>query len=186
MTFRISSLAVVGLVFVAAPAVAQKPDMSAFTKGPVFTEYGAVAKVASDLPISPDTHFKVLYNVHDGAKPGEVLRAFDTAARFINMNVAAGVPEANIEVALVVHGPAGWDLTNDAAYSAHVKDKTQGNANAKLVGQLLAHGVQIYICGQSATAMGIHKSDLLPGVKMALSAMDAFALLQQQGYVLLP
>ena len=167
-----------------APLAAQ--DMAGFSKGPVFTEYGAVARVESDLPVGPETHFKVVYNVHEGAEPGEVLRAFDTAARFINMNVAAGVPEKNIAVALVVHGKAGWDLTSDAAYAAHFDGKAQANASGKLVGQLLAHGVKIYICGQSAKAMGIDRSDLIPGVQVALSAMDAFALLQQQGYVLLP
>ncbi|MCJ2182132.1 DsrE family protein [Novosphingobium sp. 1949] len=182
MIVRSAMTSLLGLSLLAAPALAQ--DKAAFTKGPVFTEYGAVAKVDADLPVGANTHFKVVYNVHEGARPGEVLRAFDTAARFINMNVAAGVPEANIKVALVVHGPAGWDLTSDAAYGAHAKGAA--NANAKLVRQLLDHGVAIYLCGQSATAMGIHKADLLPGVKMALSAMDAFALLQQQGYVLLP
>ncbi len=184
MAGRIIAIVALGLGALTAPAYGQ--ENGAFTKGPVFTEYGAVAKVDSDLPVDAATHFKVVYNVHEGAKPGEILRSLDTAARFINMNVAAGVPEANIEVALVVHGPAGWDLVNDRAYAAHAAGKAETNANAKLVGQLLAHGVKIYLCGQSAAAMGIAKADLLPGVKMALSAMDAMALLQQQGYVLLP
>ncbi|MEJ2407991.1 MAG: DsrE family protein [Novosphingobium sp.] len=166
----------------AAPVMAQ--DMSPFIAGPVFTEYGKVAKVDSDLPVPADMQLKVLFNASAGAQPGEVVRTFDSVARFINMNVAAGVPEKNIHAVLVVHGQASWNLTNAAAYARH--DPGHPNASAPLVEQLLAHGVTIYLCGQSAAANGIAKADLLPGVKLSLSAMNAFAQLQPQGYVLIP
>ena len=166
----------------AIPAAAA--DMSAFTAGPVFTEYGKVTAVESDLPVSADTQFKVIFDAKDGAAPGDVVRTFDSVARFINMNVAAGVPEENIGVALVVHGKAAWFLTNAEAFARHDLDHL--NDSAPLVEQLAAHGVTIYLCGQSAVANGIAKSDLLPGVKLSLSAMNAFAQLQQQGYVLVP
>ena len=39
---------------------------------------------------------------------------------------------------------------------------------------------------QSAAWANVEKADLLPGVKMALSAMDAHAILQHQGYSLNP
>ena len=42
------------------------------------------------------------------------------------------------------------------------------------------------MCGQSAAGQGVKKTDLLPGVELALSAMTAHALLQQQGYTLNP
>lgn len=166
----------------AVPAMAQ--DTPTFTAGPVFTDYGKVARVDSDLPIPADEQLKVIFNAKDGAGPGETVRTFDSVARFINMNVAAGVPEKNIHAVLVVHGKATWNLTNAAAYARH--DPAHPNASAPLVEQLLAHGVTIYLCGQSAVANGIAKSDLLPGVKLSLSAMNAFAQLQQQGYVLIP
>jgi len=51
---------------------------------------------------------------------------------------------------------------------------------------LLKNNVEIIVCGQSAAAHGVAKTDLLSGVKMALSAMTARALLQQQGYTLNP
>jgi intracellular sulfur oxidation DsrE/DsrF family protein len=164
------------------PALAQ--DMPTFTPGPVFTDYGKVARVDSDLPVPADTQLKVIFDAKNGAGPGQVVRTFDSVARFINMNVAAGVPEENIHVVLVVHGKATWHLTNAAAYARH--DPDNANASAPLVEQLLAHGVTIYLCGQSAEANGIAKSDLLPGVKLSLSAMNVFAQLQPQGYVLIP
>ena len=42
--------------------------------------------------------------------------------------------------------------------------------------------MRIIICGQSAAAYGVKKSDFHTGVELALSAMTAHALLQQDGY----
>jgi intracellular sulfur oxidation DsrE/DsrF family protein len=46
--------------------------------------------------------------------------------------------------------------------------------------------VKIIVCGQTAAYYGVKTDELLPGVQMALSAMTAHALLQQQGYTLNP
>lgn len=166
------------------PAVAAAAPRAGFHSGPVFQGFGDVASVESDLPMPPGTTLKVAFNVSDAAKPGEVNRAIDSAARFINMNVEAGVPLENIHIAIVVHGAAADDLLGPAAYAQRKDGKT--NATAAEIAALTAHGVDIYLCGQTAAARGIAKTDLLPGVKMALSAMTAFALLQQQGYTVNP
>ena len=46
--------------------------------------------------------------------------------------------------------------------------------------------MRFILCGQSAAAYGITPENLIPGVEMALSAMTAFALLQQNGYTVNP
>jgi intracellular sulfur oxidation DsrE/DsrF family protein len=47
--------------------------------------------------------------------------------------------------------------------------------------------VRIILCGQSAAGLGLDETaDLLPGVEVALSAMTAHALLQQDGYTVNP
>ncbi|MGE4410313.1 MAG: DsrE family protein [Sphingobium sp.] len=152
--------------------------------GPVFTDFGAPYRVDSDVAVPRDSRFKLLFDVHQGTKPGQINRAVDRAARFINLNVAAGVPEENIHIAIVVHGEAGADLLRDDVYRARFNGIA--NASAGPISQLLAHGVAIYLCGQSATAKNMPKADLVPGVKMAPSAMTMDALLQQQGYTLIP
>jgi len=169
-------------LFVPAMIAAAAPQ--SFHAGPVFPAYGQIATVDSDMPLPASTVLKVAFEVSDQAKPGTINRGFDSVARFINMNVAAGLAEKNVRVAIVVHGKAGIDLLQQKAYAA----RTDGaaNANAMLIDQLTAHGVEIYLCGQSAAGLGIAKQDVLPTVKMALSAMTAFALLQQQGYSVNP
>lgn len=182
MIRTITLAAAVAFTLSGAPVMAQ--GVSSFTTGPVFADYGKVAKVDSDLPVTPDTQLKVMFDAKEGAEPGKVVRTFDSVARFINMNVAAGVPEKNIHAVIVVHGKASWFLARAEAFARH--DPANANASAPLVEQLLAHGVTIYLCGQSAVANGIAREDLIPGVKLSLSAMNAFAQLAPQGYVLIP
>jgi intracellular sulfur oxidation DsrE/DsrF family protein len=62
----------------------------------------------------------------------------------------------------------------------------ESNANAGLVAALVANGVEIILCGQSVANAGIEPDSLLPGVRLSLSAMTAFALLQQDGYTVNP
>ena len=103
------------------------------------------------------------------------------------MHVAAGLKASNIDLAMVIHGGAVKDMTQNAHYQtleANKDDKL--NLNAKLIKALQAHGVKFYVCGQSATYYGVKTENLLPGVKMSLSAMTAHALLQQQDYTLNP
>ena len=154
-----------------------------FSAGPLISEHGKHAKVEYDLPLPADTRLKVVFDVAERTAEKKLNRSFESLARFLNMHVANGIPAQNIELALVVHGKAGFDLLNDSSYR---KMAEIDNPNAALVARLLEHNVKIYICGQSAAYIGIPKGDLLPGVKMALSAMTAHALLQNDGYKLNP
>ncbi|NOZ65704.1 MAG: DsrE family protein [Alphaproteobacteria bacterium] len=176
--FIFSLMAFIGLAIVA------RADDNSFHPGPVFKNFGKIATIDSDMPLSKDTKFKVVFDVSKPGKTGQMNRSLVTAARFVNMHVEAGVAQENIKIAIVVHGGASVDVTRNDLYGK----KRQGavNTNISAIKELTEKGVQIYLCGQSATYHGIKKTDLLPNVKMALSAMTAHALLQQQGYTLNP
>ena len=74
------------------------------------------------------------------------------------------------------------------SFAATIPDPVTGHmvAPAERIEALLAEDVRFILCGQSAAALGIQRQSLAPGVQMALSAMTAHALLQQQGYTLNP
>jgi intracellular sulfur oxidation DsrE/DsrF family protein len=146
----------------------------AFTTGPVFKNYGPVAAVDATMPVDPDMVLKHSFDVSTPAPDGEPNSTLVSAARFINMHVRAGVAEDNIEVAIVVHGKAVKEMADE------------GSASAGLIEALTDHDVRIIVCGQSAAYYDVATTDLLPGVEMALSAMTAHALLQQQGYTFNP
>ena len=115
----------------------------------------------------------------EGGETGEVNSKFKTAASFLNLQYAQGIPPEQVEIALVVHGPAHRDLLTDKAYGGD-------NPNEELLGLLQEHGVKVYYCGQSAVYRDIDAKDLLPGVALSASATTTHVLLQQQGFALRP
>ncbi len=183
MTIRPVFVMIASLIALPAPA-----QNAHFHSGAAIPNFGKIADVASDTPIQRGTIFKVAFDNSTRAERGKLNRTLDAAARFINMHAAAGVPVQDIHLALVFHGQSLFDLTSPVAYarSAGDADKAVINANAPLIATLIAHGVEIYACGQSAATLEVAKADLLPGVKMSLSAMTAHALLQNRGYTLNP
>lgn len=154
-----------------------------FSTGPLIEAYGPVATIETREPIPEGTVFQISFDVVDKAGEGELNRSFVSAARFLNMHAAAGIAPEDMKLAIVIHGSAVDDVTNAAWRIA--RDATP-NQQADLISTLLAHGVEIHVCGQSAAYRGIATEDLLPGVKMSLSAMTSHALLQQAGYTLNP
>ena len=177
MTLKIPAIF---FLIVAYAAIANSNEFSA---GPVFSAYGENTAIENGLEDPASQHFKVVFDISKKSTQGAANRSFDSLARFINMHVRVGVPIENIDLAMVVHGKAGFDLLNEAAYNTRFG---QNNASQELLNLLLDAGVQVFICGQSASYLGILKKDLNAGVKMSLSAMTANALLQQQGYTLNP
>jgi len=155
----------------------------AFKPGMQIKEFGKIASVDTTFKIPKNTKFKVVFDVHTTGDTGTVNRRFESLARFINMHVASGVKPEDIDLALVVHGKATLDVQSAAAV---VTKQLGENKNIPLLQALLDNNVKIYQCGQSAAYYDVKTKDLYPGVKMALSAMTANALLQQQGYTLNP
>jgi intracellular sulfur oxidation DsrE/DsrF family protein len=150
-----------------------------FHPGELIPEYGRIAAVPGAAPLPADTRFKLAIDVVEGGETGKVNSKFVTAASFLNLQHANGIPPENVEIALVVHGPAHRDLLTDAAYGGD-------NPNAELLAALQKYQVKVLYCGQSAVARDVGSDDLLPGVELGLSATTTHVLLQQQGYALRP
>jgi len=163
-------------MLLAVPTAAEEP---VFKPGPVIPEYGKIAAVEGAEKLPAGVKFKVAMDSTKRGEDGKVNAVFERTARFLNMHVAAGVPVENIKLAVVVHGSAVLDVANNARYGAE-------NPSTELVRLLQAHGVTFYVCGQAAAYHKVGVADLLPGVKMSISAMTTHALLQQQGYTLNP
>lgn len=170
-------------LFLLAPALllsnahGQLPET--FKTGPVFAEFGPAADIKGAMPIADGAVFRHAFDVSKKAEPEMANRAMESAARFVNMHVRAGAARENVTVALVIHGPATADAMKK-------KDAEADAPTARLIAALVEEGHRIIVCGQSAESQGFSSDDLLPGAEMALSAMTAHALLQQDGYTLNP
>lgn len=155
----------------------------AFSTGPVFTEFGPAAAVETDFDVPQNMTLRTSFDVSKGADAGSRNRTFESAARFINMHARSSLALDKMNLAIVVHGSA----VHDVAVASHYAEAVGGeNANVELIAALTGQGVRVIVCGQSAAYYDVENAELLPGVEMALSAMTAHAVLQQQGYAVNP
>ncbi|HVT40567.1 MAG TPA: DsrE family protein [Gemmatimonadaceae bacterium] len=160
------------LALVAAPLAAQKPFAMEDAK------YSPVPNPTFEIP--GDLLYKVAWNVLQGAaKPDETNDAFKRIASFVNSSGTAGVSRDNLHYVMVVHGAAGIELLSNTAYHARLG---VDNPNAALLEGLSNAGVKIVLCGQTIVTRKLDRDQLLPFVRVALSATWAFAVLQAQGY----
>ena len=173
MRLLLSFAALLGL---ATGAAAQQPTQA----GPIIHSGGAVFSVTPDFVTPTHQAYKVAFEIAAPAEsPDQLNQTMNTVARFLNMHAQAGVPAGQLSGAIVAHGGASFEVLNDEAYRArHGVD----NPNAELIRELIDAGQPVILCGQSAASRGISKDQLIPGVRVALSAMTAFLVLQEQGY----
>ena len=179
-----TSLCIAGLVItmgIAAPHDAQAQTSP--TRGPIIDTHGPVFPVAPDFETPLDLEYKVAFDVSQSGGADGVSTSLNTVARFLNMHGQAGVPRAQLGAAVVVHGTAVMDVLSDDAYHAR---SGSANPNATLLKELLDAGVRVVVCGQSAASRGYQASELADGVELALSAMTAFVVLQNEGYLVNP
>ncbi|NQW02688.1 MAG: DsrE family protein, partial [Acidobacteria bacterium] len=121
--------------------------------GPVIQSGGAVFAVEPTFKTPLDLEYKVAFEVATTPDAADQLNVtFNSVARFINMHAQAGVPREHIRTAIVVHGPAAWDLLNDAAYQEHTGG---ANPNTALLQELMAAGTKVILCGQTAASRGV-------------------------------
>lgn len=160
----------------ASPAAAQQRTQA----GPIIESAGAVFAVSPDMPTPNDRDYRVAFEIATPASAPDVLnQSINTVARFLNMHAQAGVPAERLSGAIVAHGAASFELLDDEAYRQRFG---VDNPNAELIRELIAAGQPVILCGQSAASRGVPVDGLIPGVQVALSAMTAFLLLQDEGY----
>ena len=191
-SMRIGSLALVLLVVIAGVAISlndraeqtsPSPQDGArqSSPGPIVNAGGATFPVENPtFETLIDRQYKAVFELRAPASiPDLRNQTLNTMARYLNMHARAGVLRENLRVAGVVHGGAALELLADEHYqAAHGVD----NPNKELIAEIIAGGGQVILCGQTAGARGISADQLLPGVQLALSAMTAMTVLQQDGY----
>ncbi len=89
---------------------------------------------------------------------------------------------AKAQVIAVFHTNAGHVTLHDDAYNAERMIAT-GNPYTELVADLMKRGVQVELCGATATVHKWGNADLLPGVKVNTDAMARMSQLAQEGFV---
>jgi len=180
-TMRLSTVIVAVVSITGTGAADVGAQAARATAGPVISPFGAVFDVPFiEVPTDTSMNYRVVFDVLETSEnPGEVNRYINSVARFMNMQVRAGVPLENLQLAIVLHGGAVRDaMKPDAFREAYGAE----NQNADLLRLLGEAGVQVYMCGQSAMSRGLHNDILVDEVQVGLSAMTVMAMLKADGY----
>ena len=168
------------VVLVAMPALADEPLL-----GPAIEGYGPTYPIDDrDVALEEGAVYRAVFDVATYSDDvSKLSRRLESVARFINMHARNGTPLENMQLAVVLPGQAVKTVMTHAAYRERFDID---NPNLELVTRLHNAGVQFYMCGQSIAFTGVGKDELADPVNVALSAMTMLAVLQKDGYALLP
>jgi len=137
---------------------------------------------ATEIP-DPNMDYKIIFEVvsnNPDSTIKEINAGLDEVARVINLHIASGIPVARIKPVIVVHAAALNAIKNNESFQK--KYKTD-NPSLKLIADMEKMGAQFIACGQAMAFFDVKKDELLPEVKISLTAQTAISSYQLKGYV---
>ena len=150
------------------PGMGAEPESPPTLQFPKIDTYGAVVALPS-AEERPRVGGKVVFDTTAAAPGGKANRGLESAARLVNIYELEQMATDRPKIAVILHFNATASALND---SAHAKTTSGGpNPNRELVEKLLANGVEVWVCGQSLIRSGHALADVLPGIRVAHSAM---------------
>ena len=149
--------------------------------GKIIPDYGQTFQVENpEIATDTSATLKVIFDVSTSPEnKSEINSNIVTAARFLNMHADSGMDISQLKVAITIHGSAWKDILTDKVYKEKFGSK---NPNSELINQLNNAGVDIILCGQTASFRNVSRSETNTNVKFALSAMTALLQYQNKGY----
>lgn len=152
--------------------------------GPIIKEFGAVWQIETpDLVTDTTKVYRAVFDIMNSPEaPDQLNTSIETVARYLNMHGQSGVSSKNIKAVIVVHNKASKDLLQDTFYRERFG---VNNPNKALLESLIAADVEVLFCGQSSLSRNIPKEQILPEVRIALSAMTALIDYQDLDYRLI-
>ncbi|NNJ25342.1 DsrE family protein [Alienimonas chondri] len=174
----------------AGPAPTDDPTANPTYLHPVIEGHGGIVPLP-DAALQPRRNAKALIDITSDQTSGSVLKGLDRAALILNQYAHAGVgPEQGMKMAIVLHGPAVTAALSDEATAARAKPymRDKGvveNPHLDLLRQLKKAGVEIYVCGQNLSHLGIATTEVADVVTVAVSAATVNIGLQADGYAVI-
>lgn len=146
------------------------------------TAAAAQPQQADIIGVQKRTGIKVVYDDKDDVWDAGIGKGLYYLRGLLEAYKSLGVPQDQLHISIVLHGPTAYWLLNDQAYQRDKKDPFAYNPNSQVVAELLQHGVSVEICNVTMRAKGFTPEDLLPGVVIVHDAYTRLIDLQQRGY----
>lgn len=148
-------------------------------------KFSGVIPVADPTEIpDPNIDYKLLFEltaVNPDSTAAEVNNGLMEVVRKMNLHVASGIPLKRIIPVIVVHAGALHAFKTNVAYQKKYK---MDNPNIKVIDDLKKLGAKFIACGQAMAFLEIKKEDLLPDMRISVTAQTVLSHYQLKGYVL--
>lgn len=169
------------LMFVSVQALATDYPAPQAPAVPAGTGYSAIPDAG--VPIDVAHTYKVIIDgLNPAASPTQLLPALNRASLIVNALAVGRVPPANRKVVLIFHGPAVDGLLRNDAYRAKFG---VDSPNLKVIEQLSAAGVELFVCGQHMAHHKLGMDKLAPQMKITTAASIVLIAYQNEGYAVL-
>jgi intracellular sulfur oxidation DsrE/DsrF family protein len=150
---------------------------------PLIQGYGGVV-VLPEATEQPQPGSKILLDITSDATEGKVIKGLARAALIMNQFPGVGIQPDQVQMAIVLHGPATKAALKHDAYAKHADGPT--NANLELITRLHEAGVEIFVCGQALAHREYPMGEVAPEVAVAFSAATVNMNKQRDGYAYVP
>ena len=132
----------------------------------------------------PNIDYKIMFEL-TGNNPDSTIKeinyGLDEIARVLNLHVASGVPAKRLIPVIVIHAGGINAFKNNEAFQKKYKID---NPNIQIINDLKKLGAKFIVCGQAMTWLEIKTEELLPDIKLSLTAQTALTHYQLKGYEL--
>ena len=157
---------------------------SALAASPTPPSEPAPFKLTPDkiIGVSKKDHIRAVYDVKDDVQEAGIGKALYYVRGLLEAYKSLGVPEKQLKISIVLHGPTVYWALNEEAYRQYKNDPFAFNPNIQVLRELQEHGVSVEICNATLKGKGWIASDLLPGMVIVHDAYTRLIDLQQQGY----
>lgn len=164
----IASLLVLATASFTAMCPAAEPAATPKPQFPKIEKYGSVFPLP-DAGERPRPGGKVVFDTTAAGFEGKPNRGLESAARLVNIFELETLGQERPQIAVILHGQSTSAALNDAAHAKAAAGAS--NPNRELVDKLRANGVEVWVCGQSVIRGGHALDDVMPGIRIAYSAM---------------
>jgi len=179
--FLVLTLVVLSLVVTSAYAAEEQQSVGKFGYiYPVIKKYGPVHPLPN-AAVQPDKSlkYKVLFDVTTDKTKDNVNDGLSHVARFINVMDSAGVKPDQMDVVVIIHGPATPVVLKNEEYK---KKYDKDNPDRELISELKKANVGVYVCGQALADNKFEHAWVNPDVTIVLSALVFVPTYELKGY----
>ncbi|WP_375581095.1 DsrE family protein [Marivirga tractuosa] len=152
---------------------------------PIVKGYGGIYEIENAVEqLKEGKQVKIIVELVSGnEKPEDHSFWVNNIARLMNLHGIEGVSPADLDMKVIVHGPAVYDLLSHGNYFEQFR--IPKNPNIPVLEALDQAGAAIIICGQSLIMRDLGRNEIWEKTHVATSALTTITKNVADGYVLI-